>query len=354
MHRPGRCSIRQVTLESPEVVIVVAVRGRATEPLRAFVDQLTISGRQVLFAADVPAAATALISYPTAVAVVDVNDLTLTTEACAAIAELLELVPDAAIVAAADQPSTEQVIACVRAGAGDFVAIGAHWFAVTTERLAEAAGRRLRASGQRRAVAQLRAMVERMLKDLVRTERRTIVLEDRLARRGRDTPDPGHDDRAPVVLVIEDDRDLADYLCDALEAQAVATYAFVTGEEALAHAARMATRHQPIDLVVIDLGLPGIDGLELIRRLRADRPDLAVVIITGFADETRTEQAAELEVLAVLLKPFDDPQAVATRIQAEAMAAMTRARDQQYLERIKARHDKVLTLYRRLLNDLPR
>ena len=61
-----------------------------------------------------------------------------------------------------------------------------------------------------------------------------------------------------------------------------------------------------IDLVLIDIGLPGIDGLEVIRRLRKDRPGLAAFLITGYADPNLTARAADLGVVGFVLKPFDD------------------------------------------------
>ena len=243
----------------------------------------------------------------------------------------------------------------MRGGAADFVDLGAESYETTAEALTYAARKRAKYAAQKRALKQLRAMVEEMLKDLVRTERRSIDLEKQLAQKNPRTAGVASDvdaERDPVVMVVEDDRDMADFLCDKLEETDITTFAFVTGEEAVAHADLMATRGQALDLVLIDIGLPGIDGLEVIRRLRKDRPGLAAFLITGYADPNLTARAADLGVVGFVLKPFDDSATLIERVRSEASLAMARTRDHGYLQRIKARHDRVLTQYRLLLADL--
>ncbi len=351
-----------MSLDVPETVIVVASRGwsgGAASALRELIDKLVAAGVETAVVADAAEAARALVDDEGAVVIIDVEDaargLTTPASAAARVAEIAAAVPDAAPVAVAGRPAVGLVIACLRAGAADFVDLGAETFAVTAAALALAARRRARGGAQRRAVAQLRDMVEQMLKNLVRTERRSIDLEKRLAEKSARDAGVAFDvdaERDPVVMVVEDDRDMADFLSDALEEAKITTFAFVTGEEAVAHADRMATKGQALDLVIIDIGLPGIDGLEVIRRLRRDRPGLAAFLITGFTDPNLTARAADLGVVAFVLKPFDDSKAVIDRVRAEATAAMARTRDHGYLQRIKARHDKVLTQYRLLLADL--
>ena len=227
--------------------------------------------------------------------------------------------------------------------------------------LAQAASRRAQGGAQKRAVGQLREMLDEMLRDLVKTERRSIDLEKRLAAHngsgsGR-AGEPASDvdpERHPVVMVVEDDREVADYLVDHLEEAGLITFAFVTGEEAVAHADRMSQRGQALDLVLIDIGLPGIDGLEVVRRLRKDRPGLAAFLITGYSDPSLAARAADLGIVGFVLKPFDDARAFVERVRDEASAAMARTRDNGYLQRIKNRHERVLGQYRLLLADMER
>ncbi|MFJ5228411.1 response regulator transcription factor [Kitasatospora sp. NPDC088391] len=71
------------------------------------------------------------------------------------------------------------------------------------------------------------------------------------------------------------------------------------------HGLELAERHRP-DLVVLDLMLPGLDGLEVLRRLRArpDRPDLPVVLLTAKGDEADRVLGLELGADDYVTKPF--------------------------------------------------
>ncbi len=74
-----------------------------------------------------------------------------------------------------------------------------------------------------------------------------------------------------------------------------------SGEEAVGKAARMQ-----IDLLIVDVKLPGIDGFETVRRIKenSDCPDLPVIILTGQGHSDVRAKAAGLGVTAFLTKPF--------------------------------------------------
>jgi two-component system response regulator FlrC len=98
-----------------------------------------------------------------------------------------------------------------------------------------------------------------------------------------------------TILVVDDDAILRRPLQRALEAGGYDVVAVASGEEALA-----ALAATPVDLLVTDRGLPGVDGWELIRRVGVHRPDLPVVLITGSPEAA----PANLRVQATLRKPF--------------------------------------------------
>jgi DNA-binding response OmpR family regulator len=84
------------------------------------------------------------------------------------------------------------------------------------------------------------------------------------------------------LLVVEDEPDLADALGRGLRRQGYAVDLALDGNEGEV----LATAHD-YDLLVLDLNLPGLDGMELCRRLRRERPGLLILILTarsGFAD----------------------------------------------------------------------
>jgi len=102
------------------------------------------------------------------------------------------------------------------------------------------------------------------------------------------------------ILVVDDESLIAMALSDQLEFlghEVVGTAS--GGDEAIA----LAAEHQP-DLVLMDIHLGGMDGLEAAARINSARPT-AVIILTGFPDKTLVERGKECGVVAHLLKPID-------------------------------------------------
>jgi FixJ family two-component response regulator len=345
--------------------IVIARRPALDGPLRALLHMLDDLGVPVT-AVDKPedAAARLLLDDKELPCVlVDVGDVgrseAPTAEVDARLRTLRELIPWVAPVLLARVPTLSVVIAGVRAGAVDVFDPQTDNAAVLRQvfdRIARIHHDRL---SQRKNVSSLRAMIEDFLRDLVKTERRSIDLEHRLAKSTRasgpiELLGELDDDRPPTVFVVEDDREVADQLVEELESAGLTTFAFLNGEEALAEGERMAGRGEAIDLLLADLRLPGIDGLETVRRLRTFKPGLAAFLMTGYTDVEAATSAADLGVVGFVLKPFDDVGALAVRIKEQAQLAMQRTREHHYLQRIKQRHDHVLQRYRKLAADLDR
>ena len=105
-------------------------------------------------------------------------------------------------------------------------------------------------------------------------------------------------DVAERVLVVDDDATVADVVRRYLERDGYAVDLAGDGETAL----RMAAEHKP-DLVVLDLMLPGIDGLEVCRRLRANS-DVPVVMLTALGEESDRVVGLELGADDYVTKPF--------------------------------------------------
>ncbi len=69
---------------------------------------------------------------------------------------------------------------------------------------------------------------------------------------------------------------------------------------------RAATQHY--DLVITDLKMPDLDGMDLVRRIRKERPDTAIVVITGFGTVSSAVEAVRLGVSDYIEKPFTPTQ----------------------------------------------
>ena len=108
-------------------------------------------------------------------------------------------------------------------------------------------------------------------------------------------PPPGE---ARQVLIVEDEVRLRDMLTRAVHEMGFRPIGASTAEAAL----RFAENRQ-FDIMVLDLNLPGMSGLELFERLREQQPDVQVIILTGFGDLEAARRAIHLDVVDFLTKP---------------------------------------------------
>jgi DNA-binding response OmpR family regulator len=105
----------------------------------------------------------------------------------------------------------------------------------------------------------------------------------------------------PVVLIADDDPDILELVSLTLERDGYEVVQARNGEEAV----RLAAERRP-HLAVLDLTMPGIDGCEVTRRLRAAESDrnLPILILSAFAEDRQTARALEAGADAYMKKPF--------------------------------------------------
>jgi two-component system OmpR family response regulator len=101
------------------------------------------------------------------------------------------------------------------------------------------------------------------------------------------------------VLVVEDNAAIADAVCDALQRAGHAVDHLTDGRQA-----SNALREHAFSLVVLDLGLPGTEGGEVLRKLRADTDPVPVLVITARDELHQRVRALDLGADDYLVKPF--------------------------------------------------
>ena len=106
----------------------------------------------------------------------------------------------------------------------------------------------------------------------------------------------------PAVLVVEDDRNLNHLLAMALESDGYQTIESVTGRSAIEE---VRTRNP--DLILLDLGLPDIDGLALVPTIRANSA-APIIVVSGRGDEAEKVKALDAGADDYLTKPFSVPE----------------------------------------------
>jgi CheY-like chemotaxis protein len=102
------------------------------------------------------------------------------------------------------------------------------------------------------------------------------------------------------VLLVDDEREFVETLSERLMLREIGSAVVYDGTEAL----RMATEEEP-EVVVLDLKMPGIDGVEVLKRLKRDHPELEVIILTGHGSSRDRDVCMQLGAFAYLEKPVD-------------------------------------------------
>jgi two-component system, cell cycle sensor histidine kinase and response regulator CckA len=121
--------------------------------------------------------------------------------------------------------------------------------------------------------------------------------------RKRGAPPPARQGRRRLLLV-DDDEGTRILLTKMLERQYDVETA-VDGNGALEALQRGGAHY---DLMISDLNMPGMDGIALIREVRNIRPEMPIIIITGYSTETSAIDAVNLRVAGYLTKPLKDTQ----------------------------------------------
>lgn len=101
------------------------------------------------------------------------------------------------------------------------------------------------------------------------------------------------------ILIVDDEPAIVAAVRERLEREGLGVRAAASGEQALGE-----LEEEGCDLLLLDVGLPGIDGFEVLRRVRALRPELPVILLTARGDEIDRVVGLELGADDYVVKPF--------------------------------------------------
>jgi two-component system response regulator CpxR len=109
------------------------------------------------------------------------------------------------------------------------------------------------------------------------------------------------------ILLVDDEREFVQTLSERLLMRDMGSAVAYDGESAL----EVAREDEP-DVMILDLKMPGIDGIEVLRRVKATQPEIEVIILTGHGSEADKELCLQLGAFAYLQKPVDVEELSAT------------------------------------------
>jgi DNA-binding NtrC family response regulator len=102
------------------------------------------------------------------------------------------------------------------------------------------------------------------------------------------------------VLVVDDEEQFLDVFSKRLEGRGLKIDTATSGEEAVKRA-----KERDFDAIVLDLVMPGMGGIETLKRLREENPDLQIIVLTGHATVEKGVEAIKAGAVDFMEKPVD-------------------------------------------------
>jgi DNA-binding NtrC family response regulator len=102
------------------------------------------------------------------------------------------------------------------------------------------------------------------------------------------------------ILIVDDEEDLVATMAERLALREIQAQAATSGLEAL-----QCMKEREFDALVLDVKMPGIDGLQLMAEIRRKHPDLPVILLTGHGSAADAEKGIRLGAFDYLMKPVD-------------------------------------------------
>lgn len=102
------------------------------------------------------------------------------------------------------------------------------------------------------------------------------------------------------ILIVDDQFGIRILLNEVLQKEGYKTFQAANEVQAL----DIVTKHAP-DLVLLDMKIPGMDGIEILKRMKVIDPDIRVIIMTAYGELDMIQEAKDLGAITHFAKPFD-------------------------------------------------
>ncbi|RLB36829.1 MAG: response regulator, partial [Deltaproteobacteria bacterium] len=130
--------------------------------------------------------------------------------------------------------------------------------------------------------------------------------------------------QAPLVMIVDDEAPFVETMTKRLEKRDLRILSALSGEEAL----EKLGKNQNTDVVILDVKMPGMDGVETLKRIKRDFPLIEVIMLTGHGTIESAIEGMKLGAFDYLLKPCEIED-----LQAKILQAVEKRREHE--ERIK-------------------
>jgi len=102
------------------------------------------------------------------------------------------------------------------------------------------------------------------------------------------------------ILIVDDQFGIRILLNEVFQKEGYQTFQAANGIQAL----EIVTKHDP-DLVLLDMKIPGMDGIEILKRMKVIDPEIRVIIMTAYGELDMIQEAKDLGAITHFAKPFD-------------------------------------------------
>jgi DNA-binding response OmpR family regulator len=103
------------------------------------------------------------------------------------------------------------------------------------------------------------------------------------------------------VLVVDDEEDFLRSIVMRIELRGYEAHGVTSGDEALQY---LRANPQSVDVVLLDIKMPGLGGLETLREIKSCCPSIEVIVVTGHASQEFSRRGRELGAFDYLIKPI--------------------------------------------------